>query len=99
MAERWWPFSSSVEQSVVRAMGSFLAVLLRDMRMSFSMAWRSLFIAIFLPPHLFDYIFSLEILSFLSPFTPSVDTNPCVCLSKIQLAHAGGECIYISQNC
>lgn len=45
------------------------------------------------------YVFGLEILSFLFPFTPSVDTVLCVCLGKIQLAQAGGECIHISWNC
>lgn len=37
------------------------------------------------------YIFSLERVSFLSPFPPSVDTIPCVCPGETQLAHAGGE--------
>lgn len=59
VVERSWPSSPPVEQSTVRAMSFLPVALLRAMWTPFSAAWRSLFITIFLPPHLFDITYSV----------------------------------------
>lgn len=60
---------------------------------------RSLFINIFLPPHLFNITYSAWKYCPFCPLLHHLLTQSSLCLGRIQLAHMGGERIRIFQNC
>lgn len=71
----------------------------RVARTLLSVPRRSLFINIFLPPHLFNITYSAWKYCPFCPLLHHLLTQSSLCLGRIQLAHTGGERIRISRNC